>query len=99
MSETELSTGLELPEALGENWFPEASRPGVCCSSPASCLSLLLASCGVSVLSPTHPLPTPTLFSGCLATMVPSQCSPVQCSGETGYPTPAQDALQGVSHD
>lgn len=48
---------------------------------------------------PPTPLSAPTLFSGCLATMVPSQCSPVQCSGETGYPTPAQDALQGVSHN
>lgn len=57
MPETELSTGLELPEALGENWFPEASRLGVCCCSLASCLSPLLASSGVSLLSP----PTPSL--------------------------------------
>lgn len=42
MSKTELSTGLEFPEAPGENQFPEASRPGVCCCSVCSCVTHFL---------------------------------------------------------
>lgn len=77
MSETELSTGLELPEAPGENQFPEASRPGVCRCPVCSCVAYFLPLSAPGQLS-VYLFSRPTLFSGCPATMVPSQCSPGQ---------------------
>lgn len=99
MSETELSTGLERSEALGENQFSEASRPGVCCCSVCSHVTRFLPPSAPGQFS-VYPSSLPSLFSGCLATMVPSQCPPPGQAVLWGawLPCPCQDALWGVSH-
>jgi hypothetical protein len=98
MSETELSTGLELSEALGENQFPENSRPRVCCCSVCSHVTRFLPPSTPGQFS-VYLSSLPSLFSGCLATMVPSQCPPDQAVLWGAWlPCPCQDALRGVSH-
>lgn len=95
MSEAELSTGLELPEAPGQNPFPAACRPGVRRSRVI--LFLALPAPGRFLVYPSS---LPSLFSGCPATMVPSQCPPPIQAVLWGAwrPCPCQDTLRGVSH-
>lgn len=99
MSETELSTGLELPGALGRiSSLRPASLPSAIAQfvalSPASCLSPLLASSQC-----IHPL-----FPRCSLAALPQWFfsvppSPIQAVLWGAWlPCPCQDTLRGVSH-
>lgn len=91
MSETAVNR-VGAPRGSGENQFPEASKPAICHCSVRSVVTRFLPLPTPGQFS-VYPSSLPSLFSGCPATVVPSQCPRPpfkQCSGEPGYPAPAR---------